>query len=617
MSCKGCAFDRLSSEVLQRQKRNWIIDSFTIDEGYDGEFPYILVEKALTFFQISGDGVDKDPKGILEIDHNKGVITVKGPVDYEKFKELKLVFLALDKFSKVIDTRLGIVIGIQDANDNPPRFDRKTYEITIQESISQGSEVITLKATDIDSGNNQLFGFRIVSVTPSPVDLEFYFLSSEKAEKYTIIVEAKDRGEKKQLSSSCTIIVNIEDGNNHPPVITGQTVRKVKEGQRNVLVSRLQVTDEDTKGSVAWRAKYEIHGDTDNNFRITTDPETNEGLLYVQKVLCLCSCKQCSQRNVTVSVRNEISLFSCKVVSRSTTGLWKAKDSFIQKLKMSNATHMCFRYVKGEDPADCVTVDPKTGKITTTKSIDRESVHVNNSIYTVTILAVDNGKPPMTSTATLRIHVQDKNDNVPFLPNGMFDMCQSDGVSKANITVVDLDEEPYSGPFRFKLLGDVEGKWSIEPLQGEFKRSQDHIMSYSGHYDLLLEVSDLQGKTAVHNLSVTVCNCIDTEKPNCHLRKSSAPRVGTGALFMIFVGILVLAGALLLVFLVSCKQEQKLMPEGDSGQHLMLCNTEKPGTDCNVNTFISKLAILDHYYRLIKHPHPHIHTHLLQFVVII
>lgn len=86
------------------------------------------------------------------------------------------------------------------------------------------------------------------------------------------------------------------------------------------------------------------------------------------------------------------------------------------------------------------------------------------------------GKPPMTSTATLRIHVQDKNDNVPFLPNGMFDMCQSDGVSKANITVVDLDEEPYSGPFRFKLLGDVEGKWSIEPLQGEFKRSQDHIM---------------------------------------------------------------------------------------------------------------------------------------------
>lgn len=59
------------------------------------------------------------------------------------------------------------------------------------------------------------------------------------------------------------------------------------EGEENVLVSRVQVTDKDTKGTAAWRAKYEIQGDTNNNFRITTDPETNEGLLYVEKVFCL------------------------------------------------------------------------------------------------------------------------------------------------------------------------------------------------------------------------------------------------------------------------------------------------------------------------------------------
>lgn len=59
------------------------------------------------------------------------------------------------------------------------------------------------------------------------------------------------------------------------------------EGEENVLVSRVQVTDKDTKGTVAWRANYEIQGDTNKNFRITTDPETNEGLLYVEKVFCL------------------------------------------------------------------------------------------------------------------------------------------------------------------------------------------------------------------------------------------------------------------------------------------------------------------------------------------
>lgn len=62
---------------------------------------------------------------------------------------------------------------------------------------------------------------------------------------------------------------------------------RVKEGEENVLVSRLQVTDHDTHGTAAWRVIYKIQGDTNNNFRITTDPETNEGLLYVEKVFCL------------------------------------------------------------------------------------------------------------------------------------------------------------------------------------------------------------------------------------------------------------------------------------------------------------------------------------------
>lgn len=53
-----------------------------------------------------------------------------------------------------------------------------------------------------------------------------FFLTNQRAEKYIIIVEAKDRGEEIQLSSSCTVIINIEDGNNHLPEIIGQTVRK-------------------------------------------------------------------------------------------------------------------------------------------------------------------------------------------------------------------------------------------------------------------------------------------------------------------------------------------------------------------------------------------------------
>lgn len=155
---------------------------------------------------------------------------------------------------------------------------------------------------------------------------------------------------------------------------------------------------------------------------------------------------------------------------------------------------MRFRYIKGDDPADWVTVDPVTGKVTTKNRVDRESHFVKDGIYTVTVLAVDNGrrtfyilymlkflliktqlillclspgKPPMTGTATLSIAVNDENDNTPSMAVSTVDMCQSDGPSLVNISASDPDGEPYGGPFQFKLLGDVKGKWKFAPEQGE------------------------------------------------------------------------------------------------------------------------------------------------------
>lgn len=52
---------------------------------------------------------------------------------------------------------------------------------------------------------------------------------------------------------------------------------------------------------------------------------------------------------------------------------------------------MSFRYMIGQDPAGWITVDPATGKVTTSKALDRESEFVKDNIYIVTICAVDDG----------------------------------------------------------------------------------------------------------------------------------------------------------------------------------------------------------------------------------
>ncbi|TDH10364.1 hypothetical protein EPR50_G00074270 [Perca flavescens] len=646
--------------MLKRQKRNWIIDSFSIDEDYKGVFPYTLgiitVRNKFVSFKIRGDGADKEPKGILQIDKITGELTVHGPVDYEKFKVLKLVCTAYDKENHVIDTNLGIEITINDANDNPPKFVNDTYNIRrIPEATSQGTAVITVEASDVDTKeNNRLFDFKIVS-DPPPYDhdLEFYLtqvsetatisfkgcLNHEKAEKYTIIVEAKDRGEKIQLSSSCTVIIHIEDGNNYLPLITGHTgPGRVKEGEENVLVSRLQVTDKDSKGTAAWRAKYRILEDANNNFRITTDPETNEGLLYVEKHL---DYEDSPLKNVTISVENEIPSGVCKVVRRHTTGLWQVvtidsatiggativgatvtethslstclvtvivenvneppifdvpnkKVTLVENVKVghylvtftardpdvTSANTLVYR--KGNDPADWVTVDPKTGKITTSKIIDRESSFVKDNIYNVTICAVDHGQPPMTGTATLHIYITDENDNAPSLAVNTVDMCQSDGLSLANIVASDPDEEPYGGPLTFELQEKEKGKWKLDTRQEYSVNLVKEPTVPSGQYELLLEVFDHQGLKAVHNLSVTVCDCVDTASPNCRIRKATGSAVRGGVLVAIFFAMLLLAGLFLLAFVVSCKKKSIVIPDDDSGQHLMNCNTEKLGTDCKV-----------------------------------
>lgn len=52
------------------------------------------------------------------------------------------------------------------------------------------------------------------------------------------------------------------------------------------------------------------------------------------------------------------------------------------------------RYKVGYDPAGWLGVDPKTGDVTIVKSPDRESPHVVDGVYTVILLAVDNGEAP-------------------------------------------------------------------------------------------------------------------------------------------------------------------------------------------------------------------------------
>ncbi|XP_028850366.1 cadherin-like protein 26 isoform X2 [Denticeps clupeoides] len=639
-----------SSGGMVRQKRAWIIDSFKIEEEYPGPFPYVLgqinvVEKQLQSFLIHGSGVDEEPLGVLAINQVTGTISVLKKVDFETCRMLKLRFEALDPDGKV-NTRLGVEVLITDVNDNAPTL--ANFEISLDESKPQGSEVIIVKAEDKDDNKspNGTFTLRIVSVTPEDRDVEFFLeqkkeggvimfkgcLDYQRVQKYMILVEAKDHGPKVQLSSTGTVVVKIRDKNNHQPEFTGQAGPiHVKEREQGIDVLRLSVMDKDEKGTPAWRVKYNVHGDTDENFKITTDLETNTGILTLKKGLDF---EKGTVRNISVSAENEEPYFSCQVKSRPEKGLWDVKvikdlesktipltfaiddvndppifnpdvksvtvnentpiGAFLEKftavdpdITYSNQFH----YQLGDDPNSWVSVDAKTGEVTTVKVLDREGPHVNDSVYVVTLLAVDHGSPQMTATGTLSIFLMDQNDNVPQLNSSRLYMCLSDEPTSANISAYDLDLPPYSYPFHFELVGDTTNKWKVDPSYGTTVSLVKENMVFSGHHMLTLKISDSQGHYALHNLSVTVCDCVASS--SCLVRMASSARLGGGAFGIIALALLLLLVVLLLASLITCKNKKSFIPFQEEGNYYQNSfNTEGPGTDCKVEA-LSHLVYTD------------------------
>ncbi|KAJ3585830.1 hypothetical protein NHX12_012238 [Muraenolepis orangiensis] len=590
-----------SSDILQRQKRNWIIDTFTIEEE-DSRYPYVLgkieLDNEFTVLKLSGQGVDQDPKNILEINQTSGEINVLGKVHFE----------AYDTVKNKVDTRLSVEVQILDINDHAPTFSQSYYEVNLRESNSQGAYVIVVYAHDGDAGDNGTFDLKIISIMPEPSGLEFYMnptgehgnisfrgcLDYEKAKTYTILVEAKDHGEKVQLSSTCTVVVNIKDENNQLPVLTWQTPAfTVKEREVDVVVSRLRAVDGDTKGTDAWKATYTIHGEKRDHFRIQTDPETNEGVLYLTKPL---DYEDQSALNVTVTVENEAAYFTCAVVSRVVDhhGLWTVVETKDKRPPLSERTVTVYVedvndppiFEPVSKPARVYEDVPLGHRLETMTAFDRDMSHGNIVRYTVTVFAVDNGEPPLTGTGTLVIHLRDRNDNVPQLVTDRLDMCLSDGPipSQTTLKAIDLDIAPFAGPFRYELHGDVKNKWRIEPQYGDTVQLIGESTVYAGHHKLLLEVFDQQDLSAMFNLSVQVCECKASgmvAADSCHSRKaSSSVRLGSAAITILFLAIPLLLVILLLAFLLSCKREIHSMPDEGTEQHLIPSNTESPGSDC-------------------------------------
>ncbi|XP_017571070.1 cadherin-like protein 26 [Pygocentrus nattereri] len=627
--------------VLIRTKRRWVLSTIELQEEDPGPYPkeatQLFNDKSSMHklrFSISGQGVNEDPKGVFTIEPFTGAVIVHKPIDRELYPVFLVEFDVADRESgSILDRTLSFSVAIKDINDNAPEFLPEVLHTSIPENTQEGVLPVSLQAKDKDEkGNeNSRITMRVVSQDPPSPVITLKPLSArgsddnvitqliftgcfdyDKAKAYKLLVEAQDHGNP-VLTSTATVNIDIIDSNTHQPVFTATKYNaQVMEMETNKEILRLSVEDKDTPNTQASKAVYKIlKGNEDGNYKIETDPKTNEGVLTVIKGK---DYERTTLTQLEISVENEEPLFLCidgkpaspamraarklnttkvdvKVIDVNDPPVFQQKIQTVYKKEEGNPGEVLYepivkdvdsdadkiRYELVDDPAKWVKVDPKTGKVTTVMKMDRESPYVVNGTYTVVIRAIDNGEPPATGTGTLVIQLGDLNDNAPYLTSNNSIMC-GNKTQRVTVKPDDADAPPFAGPFSFSIASEDKkllSMWKFNPSTG----SESSLISLKslpyGNYLIPLRIEDQQGKVGLDTLNVVVCDCGDKDVCRSPLPRSS--NLNGAAIGILLGSLLLLALLLCCCFLCEYKAKEFILNIQEEGNQTLINYNEEGG----------------------------------------
>lgn len=627
-------------ELLKRTKRRWRPMPFSVHENYRGTFPahvqQIQSDTQLDYdiyYSITGQGVDQPPIGLFEIKPETGDIFITRQVDREEYPFFQLMAYAKTKDGYAPESPLDLPIIVEDDNDNAPVFTEATFCAEILEHSKAGSVVGRVNATDIDQPGTRhtLLRYYLVQQIPSsPIMFNIHpeygiittssnRLDREVQDHYTLILEVRDMGgDIGALSSTGTMSISVLDINDFAPSFVQQSYQvEVNENESGKLLLRIPILDNDMPKTPNWRAVFSItQGNELGFFNISTDPNTNEGLLYVIKGI---NYEQYQKFLLQVAVANEMSLITQSgtktsgVSSIPVTVIVKDVDEgpecnpAIKEVRVKEnqtagvlVTELAatdpetkngngIRYKVLSDQQSLLTIDGNNGRVTTSKVLDYESKDIPSHQYTATFLATDqSGK---SGTCTVLMIIEDVNDNVPQVQRSEITICRT-GRSYATVEATDDDSVPHATPYHYSLDNSkdasITNNWRIASQDGNTARIEEVGSLPNGRYVVPLKIVDKQGYGTTQEIAVTKCDCADSL--NCASRASDR-NTALGGLAILVMVLSALLFALLLCLLMACLCRSGAgiskagFPDDGPQQNLLINNTEAPGADVMEGNF--------------------------------
>ncbi|XP_031408554.1 cadherin-6 [Meleagris gallopavo] len=575
-----------------RSKRSWMWNQFFLLEEYTGT-DYQYVGK-LHSDQDKGDGSLKyilsgDGAGdLFIINENTGDIQATKRLDREEKPVYILRAQAINRRTgRPVEPESEFIIKIHDINDNEPMFTKDVYNASIPEMSDVGTFVVQVTATDADDptyGNSAKVVYSILQGQP------YFSVESETGQK--------------TLS--------------FPPLSTVGTYqfRAPESTPPDSPIGRIKANDADVDENA--EIEYSItEGDGYDMFGITTDKDTQEGIITVKKALdfenknlyilkveatnthvdprflYLGPFKDSATIRIQVEDVDEPPVFSRPayiievkedVPINSVIGTVTAQDPDAAKnpVKYSVDRHT--------DMDRVFNINSGNGSIFTSKTLDRETSLWHN----ITVIAAEINNPKQSSRVPVFIKVLDVNDNAPefamFYETFVCENAKAEQLIQT-LSAVDKDDS-YSGhQFSFSIAPEAASSSNFtlqdnrDNTAGIFTRKTRYNRHEMSTYLLPVVISDNEYpiQSSTETVTIRVCACDHRGKMlSCNAEALIHPTgLSTGALIAILLCIIILLVTVVLFAALrrQRKKEPLIISKEDIRDNIVSYNDEGGGEE--------------------------------------
>uniref|UniRef100_A0A4W6ECH5 Cadherin domain-containing protein n=1 Tax=Lates calcarifer TaxID=8187 RepID=A0A4W6ECH5_LATCA len=358
-------------------------------------------------------------------------IVLQNPLDREKEETHTLVLIASDGGEPHRSGTVRVHITVLDANDNAPVCSQPVYKADVKENSPEGTVVTTVSANDADKGINGEVTYSILFILDENTgDLTVNgMIDYEESKMYEIGVQAKDQGGQ---STSTKVIIEVTDVNDNAPVITltsfSSAIAEDSPSGTTVAIINVKDLDSGKNGkvdcSVNSNIPFTIHSSLKNYYTLVTNgvldrernPDYNVTFTAVDEGRPTLS----TNKTITLRVSDvndnapvfEQSYYEANIMENNSPGLSvfsvKALDSDSgQNARVSYL--LIDTQLNGHPISTYISVNAETGVIQAVRSFDYEQIKTID----IFVKAQDGGSPPLSSNTTIKLNIQDQNDNPP------------------------------------------------------------------------------------------------------------------------------------------------------------------------------------------------------------